>query len=95
MKNFPNYKQTEAKDCGPTCIKILAKHYGKLINTQELHTLDKTTREVISLIGLSDALESVSFKSLVVKLSYTKNFNGLNWFTFLKSKTRNIVATIV
>ena len=33
---FPTYRQTEAKDCGATCIKILAKHYGKLINTQEL-----------------------------------------------------------
>ncbi|WP_299163317.1 cysteine peptidase family C39 domain-containing protein, partial [uncultured Tenacibaculum sp.] len=35
MKKFPNDQQTEAKDCGPTCIKIIAKHYGKTINTQQ------------------------------------------------------------
>lgn len=69
---FPTYKQTEAKDCGPTCIKILAKHYGKLINTQELRTLSETTREGSSLLGLSDAVESVGFKSLGVKLSFNK-----------------------
>ena len=72
MKNFPNYRQTEAKDCGPTCIKIIAKRYGKLINTQQLRSLSETTREGTSLMGLSDAVESVGFKSLGVKLSYQK-----------------------
>jgi len=72
INRFPNYKQTEAKDCGPTCIKILAKYYGKLINTQELRTLSETTRIGSSLLGLSDAVESVGFKSLGVKLSFKK-----------------------
>lgn len=72
LKKFPTYKQTEAKDCGPTCIKILAKYYGKLINTQQLRDLSETTREGSSLLGLSEAVESVGFKSLGVKLSYNK-----------------------
>ncbi|MCF2876646.1 MULTISPECIES: cysteine peptidase family C39 domain-containing protein, partial [unclassified Tenacibaculum] len=66
MKKFPNYKQTEAKDCGPTCIKIIAKHYGKTINTQQLRSLSETTREGSSLLGLSEAVESIGFKSLGV-----------------------------
>ena len=72
MKEFPTYRQTESKDCGPTCIKIIAKHYGKLINTQQLRSLSETTREGSSLMGLSDAVESIGFKSLGVKLSYQK-----------------------
>ena len=72
MKKFPTYKQTESKDCGPTCIKIIAKHYGKLINTQQLRSLSETTREGSSLLGLSDAVESVGFKSLGIKLSFQK-----------------------
>ncbi|MEQ6125290.1 peptidase domain-containing ABC transporter [Pseudotenacibaculum sp. MALMAid0570] len=72
MPKFPSYRQTEAKDCGPTCIKIIAKHYGKLINTQQLRDLSETTREGSSLMGLSDAVESVGFKSLGVKLSLEK-----------------------
>ncbi|GAA4110993.1 peptidase domain-containing ABC transporter [Aquimarina addita] len=72
MKKFPNYKQTEAKDCGPTCIKIIAKHYGKTMNTQQLRSLSETTREGSSLLGLSDAVESVGFKSLGIQLSYSK-----------------------
>jgi ATP-binding cassette subfamily B protein len=72
LKKFPNYKQSESKDCGPTCIKIIAKYYGKIINTQQLRTLSETTREGSSLLGLSDAVESIGFKSLGVKLTYAK-----------------------
>ncbi len=72
MKKFPTYKQTEAKDCGPTCIKIIAKHYGKTINTQQLRSLSETTREGSSLLGLSEAVESVGFRSLGLKLAYKK-----------------------
>ncbi|CAM1351499.1 peptidase domain-containing ABC transporter [Tenacibaculum ascidiaceicola] len=72
MKKFPNYKQTEAKDCGPTCIKIIAKHYGKTINTQQLRKLSETTREGSSLLGLSEAVESIGFKSLGIKLAFNK-----------------------
>ena len=72
MKKFPTYKQTEAKDCGPTCIKIIAKHYGKTINTQHLRKLSETTREGSSLLGLSEAVESMGFKSLGIKLAFSK-----------------------
>ncbi|CAM1350211.1 peptidase domain-containing ABC transporter [Tenacibaculum crassostreae] len=72
MKKFPNYRQTEAKDCGPTCIKIIAKHYGKTINTQQLRSLSETTREGSSLLGLSEAVESIGFKSLGIKLAFEK-----------------------
>ena len=72
MKKFPNYKQTEAKDCGPTCIKIIAKHYGKSINTQQLRKLSETTREGSSLLGLSEAVESIGLKSLGIQLAYNK-----------------------
>ncbi len=72
MKKFPHYKQTEAKDCGPTCIKIIAKHYGKTINTQQLRSLSETTREGSSLLGLSEAVESIGFKSLGIKLAFEK-----------------------
>ena len=70
MRKFPTYRQTEAKDCGPTCIKIIAKYYGKAINTQQLRDLSETTREGSSLMGLSDAVEGMGFRSLGVKVSY-------------------------
>ncbi len=72
MRTFPFYKQAETKDCGPTCIKIIAKHYGKTISAEQLRTLSETTREGSSLLGLSDAVESIGFRSLGIKLSFSK-----------------------
>lgn len=69
-KNFPFYKQPDSKDCGPTCLRIIAKHYGKLITLQEIRELSETTRTGSSLLKLSDAAEVIGFKSIGVKINY-------------------------
>jgi ATP-binding cassette subfamily B protein len=68
LKKFPNYLQTESKDCGPTCLKIIAKHYGRVLNIQTLRELSETTREGSNLLTLSDAAENIGFRTLGVKL---------------------------
>lgn len=69
MKTFPNYIQADAKDCGPTCLKIIAKYYGKTLNIQSLRDFSETTREGSNLLFLSDAAEKVGFRTLGVKLN--------------------------
>ncbi|RTY91370.1 peptidase domain-containing ABC transporter [Flavobacterium sp. GT3R68] len=68
-KIFSSYKQADSKDCGPTCLKIIAKHYGKTINIQELRDFSETTREGSNLLFLSDAAEKIGFRTLGVKLN--------------------------
>lgn len=72
MNRFPNYKQPDSKDCGPTCIKIVSKYYGKNISVQELRKLSETTREGSSLLSLSDTAEKIGFRTLGVKISLEK-----------------------
>lgn len=72
MKNFPNFKQSESKDCGPTCLKIIAKHYGKILNIQELRDYSETNREGSNLLLLSDAAEKIGFRSLGLKANCQK-----------------------
>jgi ATP-binding cassette, subfamily B, bacterial len=69
---FPFYKQPDSKDCGPTCLRIIAKHYGKLISLKEIREISETTREGSSLLKLSDAAEAMGFKTIGAKLSYEK-----------------------
>lgn len=69
MKKFIHYKQADYKDCGPTCLKIIAKHYGKTIKIQDLRDVSETTREGSNLLFLSDGAEKVGFRTLGVKLS--------------------------
>lgn len=67
--NFPNYRQPDHKDCGPTCLKIISKHYGKVISLQQVRQLSETTREGSSLLGLSEAAEKLGLRTLGVKIS--------------------------
>ncbi|GLB48607.1 peptidase domain-containing ABC transporter [Neptunitalea lumnitzerae] len=73
MKNkFPHYKQPDHKDCGPTCLKIVSKYYGKTFNIQELRTLSETQREGSNLLNLTNAAEAIGFRTLPVKISLKK-----------------------
>lgn len=69
MKKFPNYRQAETKDCGPTCLKIIAKFYGKILNIQELRDYSETTRDGSNLLMLSNAAEKFGFRTIGVKRS--------------------------
>ncbi len=70
MKKFPFYLQPDSKDCGPTCLRIVSKHYGKSISLQQIRHLSETTREGSSLLGLSDAAEDLGFRSLGVQIDF-------------------------
>lgn len=70
IKKFPYYPQPDSKDCGPTCLKIIAKYYGKTIPLQQIRNISETTREGSSLLGLSDAAEKLGFKSLGVQIDF-------------------------
>ena len=76
IKKFPFYKQADFKDCGPTCIKIISKFYGKNISNQELRSLSETTRSGSSLMGLSDAAEKIGLRSLGVKISLKRLYEA-------------------
>lgn len=66
---FAHYKQPDQMDCGPTCLRMVAKHYGRNFKVQTLRKLCEINREGVSLLGISDAAEKTGFRSLGVKLS--------------------------
>jgi ATP-binding cassette subfamily B protein len=69
LKRFIHYKQTDYKDCGPTCLKIIARHYGRSLNIQKLRDISETTREGSNLLLLSDAAEKLGFRTLGVRVN--------------------------
>ncbi|MBD3628551.1 peptidase domain-containing ABC transporter [Cyclobacterium sp.] len=69
---FPFYKQPDAKDCGPTCLRIIAKHYGKLVSLQEIREYSETTRSGSNLLKLSEAAESIGFKTIGARLDFNR-----------------------
>ena len=70
MTNFPLYKQYDSMDCGPTCLRMVAKYYGKSYSLETLRNKAHITREGVSMLGISDAAESIGFKTTGVRVSF-------------------------
>jgi len=57
-------------DCGPTCLRMVAKFYGRSYSLQSLRERCHITREGVSLLGISDAAESIGFRTTGVKITW-------------------------
>ena len=57
-------------DCGPTCLRMIARHYGRSYSLQNLRERCHITREGVSMLGISDASESIRFRATGVKITW-------------------------
>jgi ATP-binding cassette, subfamily B, bacterial len=65
---FPHYKQPDAMDCGPTCLRMVAAFYGKQYRLDTLRERSYISREGVSMLGIARAAESIGFRTMGVKL---------------------------
>lgn len=72
---FPVYQQLDAMDCGSTCLRIVAKHYGRSYSATRMRELCHVTREGVSMLGVSDAAEKIGFHTAGVKITWEQLFN--------------------
>ncbi len=70
MAKFPFYQQFDAMDCGPSCLRMVAKYYGKHFTNESLREKSYITREGVSLLGISDAAETIGMRSMGVKITF-------------------------
>lgn len=75
INKFPLYTQNEAMDCGPACLRMVAKYYGHHYSLQTLRKKCFITREGVSLLGISDAAENIGFHTNGVRISLQKLAN--------------------
>jgi ATP-binding cassette, subfamily B, bacterial len=57
-------------DCGPTSLRMVAKHHGKNVNIQFLREKCQINKEGVSLKGISKAADSIGLRSLGVKITF-------------------------
>ena len=69
IKSFPHYHQLESADCGPSCLRMIAKYYGRSYSIQYLREQAFITREGVSMLGISDAAERIGFRTMGVKVT--------------------------
>lgn len=67
---FPLFRQLDAMDCGPTCLRMIAKYYGRTISLDYLRNKSQYGKLGVSLLGLAEAAESIGLKSIGAKITF-------------------------
>lgn len=70
--SYPHYQQLDTMDCGPTCLRMIAKYYGANYSLQILGDRTYISREGVSMKGIINAAESIGFRTLGVRITTTQ-----------------------
>jgi ATP-binding cassette subfamily B protein len=62
IKSFPFYQQTNETNCGPACLRMIFKYYGKTYTEQYLSEIAHVSDKGTTMLELFDAAESLGFK---------------------------------
>jgi len=57
-------------DCGPTCLRMIAMHYGKHYNAETLRQIAGYSKQGVSLLGISETAEKIGFRTRGVKITF-------------------------
>jgi ATP-binding cassette subfamily B protein len=67
--SFPHYRQLDVMDCGPTCLRMVANHYGRSVSLEYLRTKTEYGKQGASLLGLANAAEAFGFHTVGARLN--------------------------
>lgn len=72
MDKFPHIQQPDCMECGATCLRMIAKFYGKVYSAETMQKLCVVTHEGVSLLGISDAAEYIGFRTICGRMTLEK-----------------------
>jgi ATP-binding cassette, subfamily B, bacterial len=68
--NFPHLPQKDAMSCGPACVQMIAKYYGRNYSLEKLSEYSNIGKQGISMLGMSQAAERIGFRTRGVKVDF-------------------------
>ena len=71
-KQPPFIHQPDAMDCGPACLGMIAKHYGKEFSLETLRSNSYIGRDGVSMLGISRAAERIGFRTIGGRISFER-----------------------
>lgn len=72
MPKFSLIYQPDSMDCGPACIGMIAKYYGKEFSLDGIRKNSHIGRDGVSLLGISRAAEKIGFKTVGGRITFDK-----------------------
>lgn len=92
LKLFPFYRQLDQMDCGPTCLRMVAKYHGKAYSVDFLRKRSNITREGVSMGGIAEAAEEIGFHTLAVSLDFETMINEVPFPCIAHWRQRHFVV---
>lgn len=71
-KKFPHIEQPDSMECGATCLRMIARYYGKEYGAETMQQLCVVTREGVSLLGMTDAAEYLGLRTICGRITLGK-----------------------
>ena len=105
MTRFFIERQKDTMDCGPACLKMIARYHGKNYTMQDLRDRCHINRNGVSLLGIKDAAESIGLHAIGVKISWNEfktsaplpcivHWNQQHFVVIIKIRTRCNTTTV-
>ncbi|WP_228388430.1 peptidase domain-containing ABC transporter [Chryseobacterium sp. CBo1] len=72
MAKITFYRQLDSMDCGPTCLRIITKYFGKNFSAEYLRLITFQSRTGVSFHDLISASHELGFEALAVETDFEK-----------------------
>lgn len=69
---FPNYRQLDRMDCGPTCVQMVAKYFGLDVPRETLRKRCTLQKNGTSFEGMIHGLKTLGIEALAVKADFAE-----------------------
>ncbi|TDQ25456.1 peptidase domain-containing ABC transporter [Tenacibaculum caenipelagi] len=69
VNKFPFFHQISSRDCGPTCLRIISKHYEKELSFNDLDK-ESLSYNGMSINVLSDLASKLNYKPLIIRTDF-------------------------
>lgn len=70
INRFPSYRQLDYMDCGPTCLRMVARFYERHYSLEALREKTFMGKQGTSLLNLSEAAEQLGFRTEAVSIDW-------------------------
>lgn len=92
LHRFPVDYQMDSQDCGPACLKIIAKYFGRFYSLQYLRDQCGITKQGVSLADLSIGAESIGLRTLAIKCTLEDVVNQIPFPAILFWKESHFIV---
>jgi ATP-binding cassette subfamily B protein len=69
-KSFPFYRQMDQFECGPACLKMISKFYGRNFSLEHLRDVCNITPDGITIKALMNGAETLGFQTVPASINF-------------------------